>query len=201
VLVVGNPANTNAWILAEHAPGFDRENIGSMIRLDHNRAAGQLAAKAGVGVGEISKLAVWGNHSPTMFADWTYATAGGESLPAKIGDTAWYADTLIPAWPSAARRLSRRAVHPRQPRRPMRRWTICATGCSVRTESGCRWVSPRPANTTFPRADLRRARHLHPGAIERVGGLELDDFQHRMIQHSVSELVEERDAVVRLLAE
>jgi malate dehydrogenase len=77
----------------------------------------------------------------------------------------------------------------------MRDWLLGSNG------SGCRWVSPRPANTTFPRADLRRARHLHPGAIERVGGLELDDFQHRMIQHSVSELVEERDAVVRLLAE
>lgn len=80
VLVVGNPANTNAWVLAEHAPGFARDNITSMIRLDHNRAASQLAAQANVNVGEIEQLAVWGNHSPTMYADWTNAMVRAEPL-------------------------------------------------------------------------------------------------------------------------
>src|SRR5579863_653535 len=84
ILVVGNPANTNAMILGDHARDFPGANVTSMIRLDHNRALGQLAAKAGVPISEISKLAVWGNHSPTMFADWTYATAMGHPLPALI---------------------------------------------------------------------------------------------------------------------
>ncbi|MDE1917241.1 MAG: malate dehydrogenase [Sphingomonadales bacterium] len=202
VLVVGNPANTNAWILAEHAPGFDRENIGSMIRLDHNRAAGQLAAKAGVGVGEISKLAVWGNHSPTMFADWTYATAGGEPLPAKIGDTAWYADTLIPRVAQRgtaiieARGASSAASAANAALDHMRDWLLGSNG---------EWVSMGVSSTgeyDIPEGLICGVPAIcTPGAIERVGGLELDDFQHRMIQHSVSELVEERDAVVRLLAE
>ena len=96
ILVVGNPANTNAWILAESAPGFPRDNIASMIRLDHNRAQGQLAAKAGVSVDAIEKLVVWGNHSPTMFADWSHTTINGDPLPDVIGDLVWYEETLIP---------------------------------------------------------------------------------------------------------
>ncbi len=97
VLVVGNPANTNAAILARHAPEFPAANITSMIRLDHNRAVSQLAAKAGTGVDQVERMVVWGNHSPTMFADWRFATAAGKSLPALIGDDAWYRDTLIPS--------------------------------------------------------------------------------------------------------
>lgn len=96
VLVVGNPANTNAAILAAHAPDFPGSNITSMVRLDHNRMASQLAAKAGVGVREIERVVVWGNHSPTMFADWRFATAKGRGLPELIGDESWYRNVLIP---------------------------------------------------------------------------------------------------------
>ncbi len=148
VIVVGNPANTNAWILAEHARDFPRDNISSMIRLDHNRAQGQLAAQAGVGVEEIEKLVVWGNHSPTMFADWTYATIDGAPLKQRIGDADWYTDTLIPR---VAQRSSRRAAPRRRRRRPMRRSTTCATGGTAATAAGCRWACRRPATTAFPK--------------------------------------------------
>lgn len=96
VLVVGNPANTNAAILARHAPDFPARNITSMIRLDHNRAAAQLAKKAGVAVGDVENVVVWGNHSPTMFADWRFATANGKRLAERINDEVWYRETMIP---------------------------------------------------------------------------------------------------------
>src|SRR3546814_21188679 len=86
VIVVGNPANTNAAILARNAPEFPAANITSMIRLDNNRAAPQFAARAGVAVHDIGKLGVWGNHSPPMFADWGFATVGGPSLRGRLGD-------------------------------------------------------------------------------------------------------------------
>jgi malate dehydrogenase len=100
ILVVGNPANTNAWPLAQSAPGFPAENITSTIRLDHNRAQGQLAAKAGVGVDAIAKLVVWGNHSPTMFADWAMPKSMAESSPIGLETS------LVPgdANPTVARR-------------------------------------------------------------------------------------------------
>ncbi|MEP7099939.1 MAG: malate dehydrogenase, partial [Burkholderiales bacterium] len=74
VLVVGNPANTNAYIAMKSAPSLPRENFTAMLRLDHNRALSQIAAKTGKMVADIEKLAVWGNHSPTMYADYRFAT-------------------------------------------------------------------------------------------------------------------------------
>src|SRR3546814_15136065 len=86
VIVVGNPANTNAAILARSAPEFPAANITSMIRLDHNRAASQFAARAGVAVHDIGKLGVWGHHPPNIFADTRFATSGGplhsDNIPA-----------------------------------------------------------------------------------------------------------------------
>ncbi len=80
VLVVGNPANTNAYIAMKSAPSLPKKNFTAMMRLDHNRALSQLAAKAGVPVGSIEKLVVWGNHSPTMYPDYRFATTDGKSL-------------------------------------------------------------------------------------------------------------------------
>jgi hypothetical protein len=96
VLVVGNPANTNAYIAMKSAPDLPAKNFTAMLRLDHNRALSQLAAKAGVAVGDIEKLVVWGNHSPTMYPDYRFATAGGASLKDRIGDEAWNRETFIP---------------------------------------------------------------------------------------------------------
>src|SRR5690349_24618490 len=92
VLVVGNPANTNAWIAMKSAPDLPRKNFTAMLRLDHNRAASQIAAKAGKPVASIEKLAVWGNHSPTMYADYRFATIKGESVAKMINDQEWNAN-------------------------------------------------------------------------------------------------------------
>src|SRR5689334_17079686 len=96
VLVVGNPANTNAYIAMKSAPSLPRENFTAMLRLDHNRAASQIAAKTGGKVGEIEKLTVWGNHSPTMYADYRFATIDGASVKEMINDDAWNRDTFLP---------------------------------------------------------------------------------------------------------
>src|SRR5690242_16684284 len=96
VLVVGNPANTNAYIAMKSAPSLPAKNFTAMLRLDHNRALSQVANKAGVAVADIEKLAVWGNHSPTMYPDYRFATVGGASLKDRIGDADWNANTFIP---------------------------------------------------------------------------------------------------------
>ncbi|HZH06338.1 MAG TPA: malate dehydrogenase, partial [Lautropia sp.] len=96
VLVVGNPANTNAWIAMKSAPDLPRRNFTAMLRLDHNRAASQIAAKTGKPVSSIEKLAVWGNHSPTMYADYRFATIDGQPVKAMINDDAWNRDVFLP---------------------------------------------------------------------------------------------------------
>ncbi|MGA1289302.1 MAG: malate dehydrogenase, partial [Rubrivivax sp.] len=96
VLVVGNPANTNAWIAMKSAPSLPRENFTAMLRLDHNRALSQIAAKTGQPVSAIRQLAVWGNHSPTMYADYRFATIEGRSVKDMINDHAWNKDVFLP---------------------------------------------------------------------------------------------------------
>src|SRR5207237_3884370 len=89
VLVVGNPANTNAYIAMKSAPDLPRKNFTAMLRLDHNRAASQIAAKIGKPVSSIEKLTVWGNHSPTMYADYRFATIEGKPVKELINDEEW----------------------------------------------------------------------------------------------------------------
>jgi malate dehydrogenase len=96
VLVVGNPANTNAYIAMKSAPSLPKGNFTAMMRLDHNRALSQLAARTGKPVASIEKLAVWGNHSPTMYPDIRFATVGGQAAKQLVNDDAWYRDTYIP---------------------------------------------------------------------------------------------------------
>ena len=96
VLVVGNPANTNAYIAMKSAPDLPRERFSAMLRLDHNRALTQLAAKTGKPVDAIEKMVVWGNHSPTMYPDYRFATIGGKSVKAIINDEKWNREIFIP---------------------------------------------------------------------------------------------------------
>src|SRR5205823_11723910 len=96
VLVVGNPANTNAYIAMKSAPSLPKKNFTAMLRLDHNRALSQLAAKSGKPVDAIEKLTVWGNHSPTMYPDYRFATANGQSLKALINDESWNRNVFLP---------------------------------------------------------------------------------------------------------
>src|SRR5690625_2600483 len=96
VLVVGNPANTNALIASAHAPDVPADRFTAMTRLDHNRAISQLAARTGAAVGEIKNVAIWGNHSATQYPDIFHATIGGRPAPEVINDEAWLADDFIP---------------------------------------------------------------------------------------------------------
>ncbi len=96
VLVVGNPANTNAYIAMKSAPSLPRESFTAMLRLDHNRALSQLAAKSGRPVASLKKLIVWGNHSPTMYPDYRFAVSDGQPLKDLIGDENWNRNTFIP---------------------------------------------------------------------------------------------------------
>src|SRR5215203_3849743 len=96
VLVVGNPANTNALIAMSAAPDVPRERFTAMTRLDHNRAIAQLAKKTGAAVSDITNMTVWGNHSPSMFPDLFNAKVGGRNAAEAVDDEAWYADTYIP---------------------------------------------------------------------------------------------------------
>jgi malate dehydrogenase len=96
ILVVGNPANTNAYIAMKSAPNLPKKNFTAMLRLDHNRALSQIAAKTGKAVDQIEKLAVWGNHSPTMYADYRFATIGGQSVKTMINDEVWNNDVFLP---------------------------------------------------------------------------------------------------------
>ena len=95
VLVVGNPANTNAYIAMKSAPDLPAKNFTAMLRLDHNRALTQLAQKSGKAVKDIKDFAVWGNHSPTMYADYRFATINGESVKDMINDQDWNAKTSL----------------------------------------------------------------------------------------------------------
>ncbi len=200
VLVVGNPANTNAWIATHFAPDLPRGAITSMIRLDHNRAATQLAAKAGVGVDEIEKLAVWGNHSPTMFADWRFATARGRPLPTLIGDDAWYRDRLIPEVARRgtaiieARGASSAASAANAAIDHMRDWFHGSDG---------RWVSmgvPSDGSHAIPEGMICGApMTCADGTYHRVEGLGFDGFAQTMLDRTVAELAEEMAAVKELL--
>src|SRR4030095_11180833 len=96
VLVVGNPANTNAYIAMKSASSLPKKNFTAMLRLDHNRALSQLAAKTGKPVDSIEKLCVWGNHSPTMYADYRFATVDGQSVKDLIGDENWNRNVFLP---------------------------------------------------------------------------------------------------------
>src|SRR5256885_4090860 len=96
ILVVGNPANTNAYIAMMSAPNLPKQNFTAMLRLDHNRALSQLAAKTGKPVAGIDKLVAWGSHSPTMYPDYRFATVDGQSVKTLINDDAWNRDVFIP---------------------------------------------------------------------------------------------------------
>jgi malate dehydrogenase len=196
VVVVGNPANTNAAILASNAPDFPKDNITSMIRLDHNRAVSQIAAKAGIPVHDIERMVVWGNHSPTMFADWRFATAGGKLISKLIGDESWYRETLIPTVAQRgtavlnARGASSAASAANAAIDHLRDWLHGTNG---------RWVSMGIATN----GDYGIPENLicglpvtcTAGAYHRVPGLPIDDFARSMIDRTVAELKEELAAV------
>jgi len=196
VIVVGNPANTNAAILAQNAPDFPAANITSMIRLDHNRALSQLAAKAGVGIDAIDRMVVWGNHSPTMFADWRFATAAGRSLAEMIGDETWYRETLIPTVAKRgtavleARGASSAASAANAAIDHMRDWIHGTAG---------RWVSmgvPSDGSYGIPEGLVCGVPvTCANGTYQRVTDLPIDAYARGMLDRTIAELMEEQAAL------
>jgi len=194
VLVVGNPANTNALIAAANAPDIPSERFTAMTRLDENRAVAQLAKKLSVGVDEIEDLVVWGNHSPSMFPDLFNAKVGGERASDKV-DQAWYENEFIPrvgkrgAQIIEARGSSSAASAANAAIDHMRDWVLGADGLrSMAVPSGGQYGVEKGIVSSFP---VR----CSGGSYEIVEGLEIGEFAQGKIDATVNELKEERDAV------
>ena len=200
VLVVGNPANTNAYIAMKSAPGLPRENFTAMLRLDHNRALSQVAAKTGKPVAEIEKMAVWGNHSPTMYADYRFATIGGKSVKDMIGDDAWNAGTFLPtvgkrgAAIIAARGVSSAASAANAAIDHMRDWALGTKGkwVTMGVPSDGHYGIPKDTMFGFPVT-------TEGGKYKVVEGLPIDAFSQERINVTLKELQEEQAGVKHLL--
>jgi malate dehydrogenase len=200
VLVVGNPANTNAYIAMKSAPSLPKRNFTAMLRLDHNRALSQLAAKAQVPVGSIEKLIVWGNHSPTMYPDYRFATSGGVSLKAKINDENWNRTVFIPtvgkrgAAIIEARGLSSAASAANAAIDHVRDWLAGSNGkwVTMGVSSDGSYGIPQDVMYGFPVTTAN-------GEYELVQGLEIDAFSRERMDATLKELEEERAGVSLLL--
>jgi malate dehydrogenase len=200
VLVVGNPANTNALIAMSNADGVPNERFTAMTRLDHNRAVAQLAQKTGASVSEITNMAVWGNHSPTMYPDLFNAKVRGERAWDVVGDETWVADEFIP-------RVGKRGAEIIEARGA----SSAASAASAAIDHVYDWVNGTPEGdwvsmavpsdgsydvpegiiTSFP---VRTAN----GEWEIVQGLDVPEFSRERITKTNDELRQERDAVAKL---
>jgi malate dehydrogenase len=200
VIAVGNPANTNAYIAMRSAPDLPKGNFTSMMRLDHNRALSQLAAKTGRRVDAIEKMVVWGNHSPTMYPDFRFATIGGQNAKAMVNDDAWYRDTYIPtvgkrgAAVIQARGLSSAASAANAAIDHMRDWALGSDGkwVTMGIASDGSYGIPADVMYGFPVT-------CTPGKYEMVRGLEIDAFSREKMDFTLKELLEEREGVKSLL--
>jgi malate dehydrogenase len=201
VLVVGNPANTNAYIAMKSAPDLAPKNFTAMLRLDHNRALSQLAAKAGVKVGEIEKMVVWGNHSPTMYPDYRFATAGGVSLKDKIDSEDWNRGEFIPkvgkrgAAIIEARGLSSAASAANAAIDHVHDWVLGTNGkwVTMGIPSDGSYGIPKDVMYGFPVTCAN-------GEYSMVRDLPVDDFSRERMDFTLKELEEERAGVADLLA-
>jgi malate dehydrogenase len=197
VLVVGNPANTNALIAMSHAPDVPNERFNAMLRLDHNRAIAQLANKLGAQISDVSNMAVWGNHSPSMYPDLVNAKVRGEQAWSAVDDDAWIADEFIPrvgkrgAEIIDARGASSAASAANAAIDHVRDWVLG-------TESG-EWVSMGvPTDGSYGIEEgiiCGQPCQCSDGEYSIVEGLEITDFSRERIDASVAELREEREAV------
>ncbi|WP_026422471.1 malate dehydrogenase [Actinokineospora inagensis] len=196
VLVVGNPANTNALIAQQHAPDVPAARFTAMTRLDHNRAISQLSAKLGVPVDEIKKLTIWGNHSATQYPDVFHTDVNGTSA-ADLVDEAWLADTFIPTVAKRgaaiieARGASSAASAANAAIDHVHDWvlgTAAGDWTSMAIPSDGSYGVPEGIISSFPVT-------CADGEYQIVQGLEVNEFSRARIDASVAELVEERDAV------
>ena len=201
VLVVGNPANTNAYIAMKSAPDLNPRNFTAMLRLDHTRALSQLAAKTGKAVDSFKKFTVWGNHSPTMYPDYRFATTeGGASVGELINDQEWNANTFIPtvgkrgAAIIAARGLSSAASAAGAAIDHIRDWALGSNGdwVTMGVPSDGSYGIPEGVVFGFPVT-------TENGEYTIVKDLPIDDFSRKYIDITLAELEEERAGVADLL--
>jgi malate dehydrogenase len=200
VLVVGNPANTNAYIAMKNAPDLKPAQFTAMLRLDHNRALSQVAAKIGKPVASVKKMIVWGNHSATQYPDLRFAQADGQSVAKLINDQSWVEKTFIPTVAKRgaaiieARGLSSAASAANAAVDHVRDWVNGTNG---------EWVSmgiPSDGSYGIPEGVI----YGYPvtcqnGQYKLVEGLEIDEFSRRMMEITHKELLEERAGVAHLL--
>jgi len=200
VLVVGNPANTNAYIAMKSAPDLPRKNFTAMLRLDHNRAMSQIAEKTGKAVADIEKLTVWGNHSPTMYADYRFATIKGASVKDMINDQEWNANTFLPtvgkrgAAIIAARGVSSAASAANAAIDHMRDWALGTNGKWVTMGVASDGQYGIPKDTMFGFAVTCEA-----GEYKVVQDLPIDAFSQECINKTLKELQDEQAGVAHLL--
>jgi malate dehydrogenase len=200
ILVVGNPANTNALIAMNNAPNIPNERFTAMTRLDHNRAIAQLAAKTGTTVSDITKMTIWGNHSATQYPDLFHAEVKGQNAAALVNDQAWLENDFIPTVQQRgaaiieARGLSSAASAANAAIDHMRTWALgSANGdwVSMAIPSDGSYGVAEGIISSFPVTCAN-------GKYEILQGLDIDDFSRGRIDASVAELVEERDGVKEL---
>jgi malate dehydrogenase len=200
VLVVGNPANTNALITLKNAPNLNPRNITNMMRLDHNRAVSQLAAKTGTHITNIEKVVVWGNHSPTQYPDISYALVDGEPATKKVDD-AWYKNEFIPAVQQRgaviikARGASSVASAASAAIDHMRDWVLGTNG---------RWVSMgvySAGNSYGIDEDIIFSFPVvcENGQWKEISGLQVSEFSRERLTATQNELLQERAAIADLL--
>ena len=197
VLVVGNPANTNALIAMNNAPNIDPRRFTAMMRLDHNRAKTQIAAKAGAHSSDVTNVTIWGNHSATQYPDIFHAKVGGRPAAEAIGDQSWIEKEFIPTVQQRgaaiieARGSSSAASAANAAIDHVRDWlqgTPSGDWVSMGVPSDGSYGVPDGLMTGFPCT-------CSAGDWSIVQGLDLDEFSRTRIDASVAELVEERDTV------
>jgi malate dehydrogenase len=197
ILVVGNPANTNALIAMNNAPNIPNERFTAMTRLDHNRAMAQLAAKTGTTVSDITKMTIWGNHSATQYPDLFHAEVKGQNAAALVNDQAWLENDFIPTVQQRgaaiieARGLSSAASAANAAIDHMRSWALGTAAndwVSMAIPSDGSYGVPEGLISSFPVT-------CSGGTYSIVQGLDIDEFSRGRIDASTAELGEERDAV------
>lgn len=201
VLVVGNPANTNAYIAMKSAPDLPERNFTAMLRLDHNRALSQLASKTGMSVDSIKKLVVWGNHSPTMYPDYRFASIDGKPAPEAVNDQDWYKNTFIStvgkrgAAIIEARGLSSAASAASAAIDHVKDWVLGSSGewTTMGVPSDGSYGIPEGVIYGFPTI-------CADGDYQIVTNLEIDKFSRSKMDNTLQELEEERSAVSHLLS-
>ena len=200
ILVVGNPANTNALIAMSNAEGLDPRRFTAMTRLDHNRAKAQLAHKLGAPVSEVTKMTIWGNHSTTQYPDVFNCHVAGRNAAQAVGDQAWLEDTFIPTVAKRgaaiidARGASSAASAANAAIDHIRSWHLGTPEddwVSMAVPSDGSYGVPEGLISSFPCT-------CADGEYSIVQGLEVNDFSRARIDASVAELAEERDAVAEL---